>query len=218
MKGVIVIGAGGHAAEVSEYIRCSADAGENDGILIVGFLDDKPENYARYQHVAPLLGGIEEHAVRADTLYVCGIANLEFRRPIVERFLKEGAQFGSVIHKGAYLSPSATLGQGVVVGPNANVGPNVCVGDFNLLNARCSLGHDTRIGDFNFISPNVCFSGFTQVGDNNLFGINAATIPGIHIGNNNKIAAGMVLDKNVGDGEVVFYRFRERVVTVPKAP
>jgi len=98
----------------------------------------------------------------------------------------------------------------------ANIGPNVKIGDFTLVNSRCSLGHDTHLGKYNFICPNVCFSGFTTIGDENLFGINSATIPGIKVGNNNKIAAGMVLDKNVGNDEVVFYRFKEKVIALPK--
>ena len=98
----------------------------------------------------------------------------------------------------------------------ANIGPNVLVGDHTLINSRCSLGHDTKVGSYTFISPNVCFSGFTEVGDGNLFGINSATIPGIKVGNNNKIMAGMVLDKNVGNDEVVFFRFKEKVIAIPK--
>jgi bifunctional N-acetylglucosamine-1-phosphate-uridyltransferase/glucosamine-1-phosphate-acetyltransferase GlmU-like protein len=78
------------------------------------------------------------------------------------------------------------------------------------------MGHDTVVGNYNFISPNVCFSGFTEVGDENLFGINSATIPGIKVGHRNKIAAGMVLDTNVLDDAVVFYRFKEKVIAVPK--
>ena len=56
----------------------------------------------------------------------------------------------------------------------------------------------------------------TEVGHGNLFGINSATIPSIKVGNNNKIAAGMVLDQNIGDDSVVFYRFKERVIAIPK--
>jgi hypothetical protein len=37
------------------------------------------------------------------------------------------------------------------------------------------------------------------------------------IGNRNKIAAGMVLGQNVSDDEVVFYRFKEKVIAIPKA-
>jgi bifunctional N-acetylglucosamine-1-phosphate-uridyltransferase/glucosamine-1-phosphate-acetyltransferase GlmU-like protein len=38
----------------------------------------------------------------------------------------------------------------------------------------------------------------------------------VSVGNRNKIAAGMVVDQNVGDDSVVFYRFKEKVIAVPK--
>jgi UDP-3-O-[3-hydroxymyristoyl] glucosamine N-acyltransferase len=145
-----------------------------------------------------------------------GIANLKYRRPIIERFIAEGASFATFIHPTATVSPSATIGTGCVIALHANIGPNVEVGDYTLVNSRCSIGHDTKIGAYNFISPNVCFSGFSRVGDENLFGINSATIPGIQVGNRNKIMAGMTLDKNVGDDETVFYRFKEKIMAVPK--
>ena len=65
------------------------------------------------------------------------------------------------------------------------------------------------------ISKNVKI-GITSKCDDNLFGINSATIPGIKVGSKNKIAAGMVLDKDVGDDSVVFYRYKERIIAVPK--
>lgn len=216
MSDIIIIGAGGHAAEISEYIKFAQDRTGRNEHSIIGFLDDNPASYAAYRYTAPFLGDIKGHTVCPDVRYVIGIANLAYRRNIVERFSHEGAKFTSIIHHNAYVSESALIGEGVVIGPNVNIGPNVKIGRFNLLNARSSMGHDTHLGDYNFICPNVCFSGFTLVGDNNLFGINSATIPGITIGNNNKIAAGMVLDKNVADDEVVFYRYKEKVIAIPK--
>lgn len=216
MIDVIIVGAGGHAAEIAEYISYAQKADKNHNIQLAGLIDDDPESYGAYQFGAPYLGAITDHQINEKVRYVIGIANLKYRNKIVDKLLSEGARFTSVIHPNAYISPTCSLGTGVVIGPNANVGPNVSVGNFNLLNARCSLGHDTQIGDYNFISANVCFSGFTVVGDNNLFGINAATIPGIKIGDHNKIAAGMVLNKDVGDNEVVFFRYKEKIVALPK--
>jgi len=216
MKEVIIIGAGGHGAEIDEYIRFNNRTPGVERHSIIGFLDDNPDNYAAYRFSAPLLGGVRSHEVRKDCLYVMGIANLVYRRLFVEMFMKQGAGFAGCVHATAYVSDSASIGYGVVIGPHVNIGPNARVGDFTLLNSRCSLGHDTVMGSFNFISPNVCFSGFSCIGDGNLFGINSVTIPGIHVGNDNKIAAGMVLDKDVGDDSVVFYRYKERVIAVPK--
>jgi sugar O-acyltransferase (sialic acid O-acetyltransferase NeuD family) len=209
MKSIIVIGAGGHAAEIDEYIQMLR---RSEDIQLSGFIDDNSESHTKYKFSAPYLGTIKAHQVSKEVTYIMGIANMAYRKKIVDRFLDGGAIFTNVIHPTAYISKSAVLGEGIVVGPYVNIGPNAKVGNFTLLNARVSVGHDTRIGNYNFISPNVSFSGFTSVGDENLFGINSATIPGIKIGNNNKIAAGMVLDKNVENDQVVFYRFKERVV------
>lgn len=216
MINVIIIGSGGHATELIDYIPFSKAYCTNDLINVVGLIDDNPTNHQRYQLAQPYLGSIQSHTIRSDVSYVMGIASLDFRRKIAERFLYENASFVSVIHNNACVSSSAIIGNGVVVAPYVNIGPRVSVGDFNLLNARCSLGHDSSIGSFNFICPNVSFSGGTVVGDDNFFGINSATIPKVSIGNRNKISAGMVLDATVGDDEIVFYRFKERIIAKPK--
>lgn len=215
MNNIIIIGSGGHGAELDEYIRYNQKQG-NTEYQVIGFLDDNPDNYAAYQLSAPLLGGVRDHKIIKNCAYLMGIANLKYRKYFVEKFSEEGAVFVGLIHQSAYVSESTKISKGVVIGPMANIGPNVEIGEFSLINSRCSLGHDTKIGTYNFISPNVCFSGFTTIGDENLFGINSATIPQIKIGNRNKIAAGMILDKNVADDSVVFYRHKERVIAIPK--
>ena len=216
MKDVIIIGAGGHGAEIDEYIKFYNRYHGDEGLHIIGFLDDEPANYARYKFSAPLIGGVRDHKVICDCHYLIGIANIKYRKLFVDNFIAKGARFISFVHSSAYISESAIIGEGSIIGPNANIGPNVKIGRFTLINSRCSLGHDADIGDYNFISPNVCFSGFTKVGDENLFGINSATIPAVNVGSRNKIGAGMILDHNIGDDSTVFYRYKEKVIAVPK--
>jgi sugar O-acyltransferase (sialic acid O-acetyltransferase NeuD family) len=216
MNQIIIIGTGGHSAELDDYITLAKINNPSFPWEILGYLDDNPQGYEKYRFTAPYLGGIREHVVRKDCMYMMGIAMLEHRRPIIERFLAEGAEFATFIHPTATVSPSAKIGKGVVLALHVNVGPNVVVDDYTLVNSRCSLGHNTQLGKYNFISPNVCFSGFSKVGDENLFGINSATIPHIQIGNRNLIMAGMIIDKNVGDDQTVFYRFKEKVLAIPK--
>jgi hypothetical protein len=66
MKDVIIIGAGGHGAELDEYIAHS----EKDKVArvfnVIGFLDDNPDSYSRYKLSAPLLGSISETIIRTD--------------------------------------------------------------------------------------------------------------------------------------------------------
>lgn len=214
MKNIIIIGAGGNAIEVDEYIAFNNRSEEK--LNVVGIIDDNSEGYKKYRFSAPYLGSIKDHIVDKELYYVIAIANSEYKVPIVEKILEKGGEFITLIHSTAYISPSAKIGEGVVIAPYVNLGPNTIVGDYTLINSRASIGHDSCLGRFNFIAPNVSLSGHTTIGDRNLFGVNSATIPGINVGNNNKIAAGMVLDKNVQDDSVVFYKFKEKIMTVFK--
>lgn len=216
MTKLIVVGAGGHAAEINDYIGHGERKSGIGQFNIQGFIDDNPDSYSRYSLSGPFLGTIADHAIRADCKYLLAIGSPDSRRRIVERFLSLGASFASLIHADAHISDSAHCGVGVVIAPNANIGPNVEVGSFTLVNARASIGHDSIVGRFNNLCPNVCLSGFTVVGDDNLFGINCATIPGIRVGNRNKFAAGMVISSDIEDDNVVFYRYKERVLVIPK--
>ena len=74
MTEVIIIGAGGHAAEIDEYITHSQKVTQEQELQVIGFLDDDPENYARYKLSAPLLGGVKDHRVIKAQGYVIGIA------------------------------------------------------------------------------------------------------------------------------------------------
>lgn len=211
-KTILIIGAGGHAAEIRDYIRHYNQHHSSEQIRVLGFIDDDRTPYEHYGFEAPFLGNIKAHTIRKDCYYIMGIANLKYRKGIIERFLEAGARFTGLIHPTALISPSATIGEGVVISHNASVGPKVKIGNFNMLNSRCTIGHDTIMGDYNFISPKVALSGNTHIGNNNMIGTNASTIPGAKIGNNNVIGAGMVVYKNIGNGETVFFRFKERLV------
>lgn len=208
---LIIIGAGGHAAELRDYIAHIRKFGGEE-IQVEGFLDDDPDAYTMYEYAEPFLGSIKDHQVRTDVDYLMGIANIKYRRPIIERFEAAGASFRGLIHPTVLLSPSAKLGKGVIISHNASVGPKVVIGDHNIINSRCTIGHDTTIGKYNFISPQVALSGHTTVGDENMIGVNSCTIPGLVIGNNNVIAAGTVLYKQVGDGQTLINRFNERII------
>lgn len=212
---IILIGAGGHAAELRDYIRYISLKDSQSDMTVVGFIDDDPATHEHYGYIEPYLGTITDHKVREDVLYLMAIANLAYRQPIIERFKADGATFTGLIHPTALISPSAEIGEGVVISHNASVGPKVKIGKFNMLNSRCTIGHDTVLGDYNFISPQVALSGNTKVGNGNLIGTNACTIPGTVIGDGNKIGAGMTVFKNVGDNETVFFRFKEKIVVRP---
>ena len=215
MKKIILVGAGGHAAELNDYIDyANTFAPPGSRMQLVGVIDDNPQNYQDYSYDAPFLGTIRTHMPDSSVQYLLGIANLTYRERIVCLLQERGAEFTGFIHPSAFVSKSASIGQGVVIAPNATIGPSASVGDFTLVNSRCSIAHNSKVGKYNSLSSNVCLSGNSRVGDNNLFGINSATIPDVRVGSRNKVMAGITLVHSIGDDQVVFYRYKEKI-TLP---
>lgn len=212
MKKIIIVGLGGHAAELRDYVNHNNAARPADRIEVVGYINDNDDTHAHYQFPEPFLGTIDDHEVLPDVYYLMGIANLKWKKAIVETLLAKGAKFTGLIHPTAIISPTAEIHETTVISHNASVGAKAKLGAYNLLNSRCTIGHDTLMGDYNFISPQVAISGNTKIGDENLIGTNACTIPSMVIGNRNKIAAGMIIYKPVGDDETVMFRHKERLV------
>lgn len=190
----ILIGSGGHAAELRDYIRFRNEVSKLEPqIEVVGYIDDDPTSHKHYGFKEPFLGTIVGHEIRSDVEYLMAIANLKYRKSIIENFLAEGANMTGFIHPTALISPSSNIHPTTVISHNASIGPKVKIGAFNMLNSRCTIGHDTVIGDYNFISPQVAISGYTKIGNGNLLGTNSATIPSVIIGDNNKIGAGAIV-------------------------
>jgi acetyltransferase EpsM len=217
MKKVIIVGAGGHAAELVDYLVYKNNLQETvlaEQTEIVGLIDDSQANYQSYQYDVPYLGTIKDHLVRTDVGYVMGIANMKYRRVIIEQLLRNDAKFITLIHPTALISSSAKIGVGCVISHNVSIGPKVILGDFNLINSRCTIGHDSKMGNYNFLSPQVVTGGFAVVGDENFIGTNGVVLPAVTLGNNNTIAAGMIVDKNVSDNATVFHRFKEKITVI----
>lgn len=203
MKKVILIGTGGHAAEVREYIRYHNRLKPNELINILGFLDENDALHLQYEYSEPYLGQAEDHIVQSDVEYMFCFGNMIYKEKLVKLFKTQGASFLTFIHPTALIAETCKIGEGVLISHNASVGPMAVIGDFNILNSRCTIGHDTILGNYNFISPQVSLSGNTHVGHHNMFGVNSATIPGVSLGHNNTIGAGCIVTKNVESNSVV---------------
>lgn len=203
MKKVILIGTGGHAAEVREYIRYHNRVNPTENIEILGFLDENEDLHRQYNYPEPYLGTVESYKIQSDIEYMFCFGNMIYKEKLVNQFKAQGATFLTFIHPTALIAESCKIGAGVLISHNASVGPMAVVGDFNILNSRCTIGHDTIMGDYNFISPQVSLSGNTSIGNHNMFGVNSATIPGVSLGNNNTIGAGSIITRDVADDCVV---------------
>lgn len=139
----------------------------------------------------------------ADELYLLGPTTptrAALAREVVARF---GLPFTTLVHPTAYVSPLATLGQGVFVGANSVVAPGARLEAHVFVNRGVTIGHDTQIGPFSRIQPGSNLGGLSRLGQGVTVGIGATLIERLVVGDDAFIGAGAVVTSDVADGAVV---------------
>lgn len=162
-----------------------------------GFLDDDP---AKKNHVVDglrVLGSVDDNAdAIAGATLILGIGAVDkptVRVAAIDRLIALGAEFATVRHPAAIISPSAKIGPGssllagVIVNRGARVGP------FVTLYSGTIVEHDTEIGDHTQIAPGVVIAGNVTIGRQVFIGMGANIGHGIQVGDNAVIGAGSVV-------------------------
>lgn len=145
----------------------------------------------------PVVEKISEFEPHADEVYILGPTNparRELAQLLYDRF-KLG--FCTLVHPTAYVSPLATLSQGVFVGANSAIAPGVQLGSHVFINRGVTVGHDTRIGDFSRVQPGSHTGGLSKIGTGVTVGLGATIIERLRIGDNAVIGAGAVVLEDV---------------------
>lgn len=218
MKNLIFVGTGAVAAENTCYTSTANYKIEGEDVVLKGFIgdgDDLVKNHNHYGFTAPILGGVKDYQIEPDDRFVIAINNPLTRHRIADELKNRGAKFANLIHPSCVIAKDAIIGEGNIISPFSIIGPKAVVGDFNILTSYSAISHDCVVGSFNsFSSVIVC--GYCHIGDNNSFWIKSTVVYSVNVGSNCVIQAGMVVDKNVPDGTTVFYKYKERIMAIPK--
>lgn len=212
MKDIVIIGTGAVASELTMYLRDIED------VMLKGYLEyeyNLEKYYNTYHYEMPVLGDIESYVPQENDYFLIGVAHVGFRQKVIATLKAKGAKFFTLIHPTALIAVDSVIGEGCTIAPFCIVGPNAHLGDFNMLTSYSAISHDCRLGVNNSFST-VIVCGRVKIGNNNTFYIRSTVQPDLTIGDNNTIAAGMIVDTNIQDDTTVFYRFKERVLAIPK--
>lgn len=134
---------------------------------------------------------------------VIAVGDPGLRRKIAAEARSHGLSLATIIHPRAYVSDTATIGQGTIIAPSAYVGPFATVGTACLINVGASLAHDARMGDASVLSPLSSVNGFGEIGTCAFLGGSAVVNPTISLGKFGKLSAGSVLTASVGPGHLM---------------
>ena len=200
---VFIVGAGGFAAELTEYI-VDNNNNTNKRINIKGYFDINIENYKKYDFKAPFLGNEVDYDFKEGSIVLIASGDSNLRKKVVENLQYKKIKFENFIHYSCLISRTSKIGKGNIICPNVIIGPNTVIGNFNLINYKTALPHDCEVGNLNTFSPNVQITGYCKIGNMNFFGVSSGCTPKTTIGNNNKIQAGVIVAKKVSDKSIVF--------------
>lgn len=157
MDRLLLVGAGGLGRVVAEHARnifeCSFidDAYEQDilidNIPIVGHISDLKTLYEKYD------------------LLLVSIGNNSIRKCIYEEAKKIGYSFPNLIHKSAYISPYATIGNGCIILNNVVIQNGSSIGDGVILNPGVEIHHDSHVGNYSLIYTNSVIRTLASIGN-----------------------------------------------------
>lgn len=191
---LILIAGGGHAMVVAEAAHLA-------GLRIAGFFDDRIDAVIEIGDVRiPRLGPLDDLSAAADHHCIVALGDISARRALIETL---GAPLASVIHPNAFVSPTATIGDGVFIGPGAIVHSRAHVSDHAIINTGAIIEHDCRIGENAHVAPGATLGGAVEIGDDTLVGLGSRVLPGVKIGRRCTVGAGAVAAKDIGDSLTV---------------
>lgn len=204
MRKVLLIGAGGHAKVVLEFLKKTTDIEivgliEKDQSKIGGRLLDLPVIGADEQLV-PLLNAGATHAL----ITVGSVGDNSIRKKLYDQVQSAGFSFINAVHPLAVVSGYARLGTGNTLMAGAMIGPDTVIGNNVIVNTGAVIEHDCVIGDHVHIAPGSKIAGGVRIGSGSFIGIGAVIIQGLTVGENVLIGAGTVVVDNIPDNAVVF--------------
>ena len=174
---VIIRPGGGHASIVNELVSPI----HKNAIFFVW--DDGPRVHASLEKLKRIEDNTKFPEQCKVHVYVA-VGRGSLRKMMVdkakERFPQ--ADFPSVIHPLAYISPSAKVGQGCFVGPFAVINTSARVGDFCIVNTSALVEHDCVVEDYCTINPGAVLCGTVKVEAGATVGANCSVREGRRIG------------------------------------
>ncbi len=179
MDPVVIYGAGGLGGLVQDILE------QAERYQPVAFLDSNPARHGKIVAGLPVRGGIEQvhELLRAGIRYaIVAIGDNVTRVALAETLQARGMCLASAVHPLASISPSAVLGEHVIIGPRATICVHARIGPHTVISAGAIAEHDNVLGRGVFLHPAVRLAGTVTVEDFATLGIGAAVIPGRRIG------------------------------------
>jgi sugar O-acyltransferase (sialic acid O-acetyltransferase NeuD family) len=195
---IVVIGGGEHARVVIEAIRAGSTAQE-----LLGFVDPESCEETTRRLDVPRLGGEEVLLHHRGAFGILGFAALETRssrEDAVQRLTPLLSGWAVVVHASAWVSPTATVGEGTVIMAGAVVQTGALIGAHCVVNTGAIVEHDVMLGEHAQLAPGATLGGAVRIGPQAYIGLGAAVRDHISVGAGATVGMGAVVVRDVAAG------------------
>jgi sugar O-acyltransferase (sialic acid O-acetyltransferase NeuD family) len=204
---VVVLGAGGNSLAIVDAIEELNRRPETGAAyILLGFLDDIPENRDKKIMGYPVLGRIDQASRFSECVFINGIASESSytKKPeIVARSGVPRERFVSIVHPRATVARTARIGNGTSIMANSVICPEAVVGDHVIILQNTVVNHHSVIADHVTLSSGITILGYIKVEDSAFIGGGASIRPYVKIGPRAMVGMGAVVVKDVpADGLV----------------
>lgn len=197
MSSVVVIGAGGHAKVIVDMLL-------DNGETVVACVSHAAT--PRYRDIEVLVGDESLAALRANGVdrAVVAIGANALRQRLAADAVALGFALPIVVSRSAQISPTASIGEGVVIMPNVVINSDAVIGRLAIVNTGATVDHDCVVGEAAHVAPGVHFSGGVKLGTRSIVGVGSSARPLVSIGDDVVVGAGSVLINDIADGVTAY--------------
>lgn len=195
---LLVIGAGGHGAEVAAYAH-------DMGTPVAGAIDDgRPVGP---WHITSIVGGLNDLPALCrdhdEVRYITAFGSNTVRRKVVRKI--EALGVGKLLpftlrHGSAWTGAGVVVGEGTLLAPNTLVTTRSVIGMHCILNVKASVSHDCTVGAFCNVNPNATIAGDVRLGEGCYIGAGATVLEKRTIGAWTVVGAGAVVTTDLPEG------------------
>lgn len=204
IKKVIIIGGEGNGGVVASCIEDNINRFGDNEYEVFGFLNDIDKGEISGY---PVLGGTGDvHKFVDEGYYFMYAIHMIGRNVLSEKlFLKcniPDSKLATIIHKTAFVAPSAIIEPGCLIMSNCYIGPAAHIGKCTLVMANSMIGHNTTVGMLCHFSVGSITSSYINIGKVSDVTLGARILEKKKIGNYAVAGAGSLVTKDIPDFEI----------------
>ncbi len=201
---LIFIGAAA-VRELTELVRDINAAGQGQWDMR-GVLDDRPDLVGQRVGGLPVMGALDRAGDHPDAQFVYAIGSHKSRmtrRQILDRVGLPDQRYATLVHPGAKVYSSASVGIGSIIHFGTVIGNDTRMGRFVIAIWNSVIGADAVVGDGVVVASNVTLNQWVRLGAHCFIGAAAIIADQVTIGPGAMVGTGTMVMRDVEPGAFV---------------